>query len=123
MRIVALHVLYVERFAASPCSEQLVVTTHNVSLRIPADLGPRAVIGIKGTPRTYSRTAHSIAGHPEARSVTRGDPPPEGEAVWRPCGPEEDGVVRASHWRGHLEEAIEEETEEGIKGSRFLSLE
>ena len=35
--------------------------------------------------------------------------PPEGEAVWRPCGPEEDGVVRASHRRGRLEEAIEEE--------------
>ena len=40
--------------------------------------------------------------------MARGDPP-EGEAVRRPCGNEEDGVVRASHWRGHLEEAIEEE--------------
>ena len=50
-------------------------------------------------------------GHPEARSVARGDPP-EGEAVRRPCGPEEDGVVRASHWRGNLGEAIEEEEED-----------
>ena len=46
--------------------------------------------------------------HPEARSVARGDPP-EGEAVRRP---EEDGVVRASHWRGRLEAAIEEEEED-----------
>ena len=36
-------------------------------------------------------------GHPGTRSVARGDPP------------EEDGVVRSSHWRGRLEEAIEEE--------------
>ena len=50
----------------------------------------------------------STPGHPKARSVARGDPP-EGEAVRRPRGPEEDGVVRASHRRGRLEEAIEEE--------------
>ena len=50
-------------------------------------------------------------GHPEARSVARGDPP-EGEAVRRPCGPEEDGVVRARNWRGLLERAIEEEEQE-----------
>ena len=43
--------------------------------------------------------------------MARGDPP-EVEAVRRPCGPEEDGVVRASHWRGHLEEAIVEEEED-----------
>ena len=35
--------------------------------------------------------------------------PPEGEAARRSYGPEEDGVARASHWRGRLEEAIEEE--------------
>ena len=40
--------------------------------------------------------------------MARGDPP-EGEAVRQPCGPEEDGIVCASHWRGHLAEAIEEE--------------
>ena len=34
---------------------------------------------------------------------------PEGEAVRWPCGLEEDAVVRASHWRGRLEGAIEEE--------------
>ena len=41
-------------------------------------------------------------------------PPTEGEAEQRPCGgPEEDDVVRArSHWRGRLEETIEEEEEE-----------
>ena len=39
-------------------------------------------------------------------------PPPEGEAVHQqPSGPEEDDVVRASHWRGCLEEVIEEEEE------------
>ena len=49
--------------------------------------------------------------------MARGDPPPspppsrEGEAAQRPCGPEEDGVVRASNWCGCLEEAIEEEEE------------
>ena len=43
--------------------------------------------------------------------MARGDSP-EGEAVRRPCGHEEDGVVRASHWRGHLEKAIEEEEED-----------
>ena len=37
--------------------------------------------------------------------MARGDPP-EGEAARRPCGPEEDGVVRAT------EEAIEEEEQE-----------
>ena len=50
-------------------------------------------------------------GLPEARIVARGDPP-EGEAVRRPCGPEEDGVVCASHWRGFLEQAIEEEEDD-----------
>ena len=51
------------------------------------------------------------------KSVARGDPP-EGEAVRRPCGPEEDGVVRASRWRGHLEEAIEEEMRESGMSAR-----
>ena len=48
---------------------------------------------------------------------------PEGEAVRRPCGPEEDGVVRASHWRGRLEEAIEEEDPgSGDESRRLLQL-
>ena len=41
--------------------------------------------------------------------MARGDPT-GGEAV-RPCGPEEDGAVRASHRRGRLEEAAIEEEE------------
>ena len=47
----------------------------------------------------------------EARSVARGYPP-EREAVRRSCGPEEDSVVRAIRWCGHLKEAIEEEEED-----------
>ena len=43
--------------------------------------------------------------------MARGDSPEE-EAVRRPCRPGEDGVVRASYWRGRLEAAIEEEEEE-----------
>ena len=34
------------------------------------------------------------SGHPEARSVANGNPP-EGDAVWRSCVPEEDSVVRS----------------------------
>ena len=55
--------------------------------------------------------------------MARGDPP-KGEAVRQPCGPEEDGVVRASHWCGHLEEVTEEEedTHTKIKGHPFEGL-
>ena len=56
-------------------------------------------------------TAHILQDIPRHAAWPE-ETPPEGEAVRRPCGPEEDGVVRASHWRGHLEEAIEEEEEQ-----------
>ena len=61
-------------------------------------------------PEETSRTAHSRTSRDSQRGQRR--PPPEGEAVRRPCGPEEDGVVLASHWRGRLEKPIEEEEEE-----------
>ena len=60
------------------------------------------------TPLQWTLHCAHTPGHPKVCSVARGYPP-EGEAVWRSCGPEEDGVVRASDWPGRLEEAIEKE--------------
>ena len=61
---------------------------------------------------------HRSNGH---RTPTPGPPqgsqrgqrsPPEGAAVRRPFGPEADDVLRASRWRGCLEEAVEEDDED-----------
>ena len=69
---------------------------------------PHLVLDYQGARKEgkYSRTSRgSQRGQSE-------ETPPEGEAVRRSCGPEEDSVVRASRWCGHLKEAIEEEEEE-----------
>ena len=58
-------------------------------------------------------------GHPEARSVARGDLQdcPLQDIPRLAAWPEEDGVIRASRWRGHVEEAIVEEEEEEVPTS------
>ena len=38
--------------------------------------------------------------------------PPEGEAIWWPCGAEEDSSICEGHWGGHLKGAIDDEEEE-----------
>ena len=43
------------------------------------------------------------AKHDQRRSY-----PPEGETLRRPCGPEEDSGIRASHWRGRLKDLMAE---------------
>ena len=54
-------------------------------------------------------TAHLLLQDCPLQDISRSEEaPPEGEAGRRPCGPEEDGAVRASHWRGRPEKAIEE---------------
>ena len=37
---------------------------------------------------------------------------PEGEAVWRPCGAEEDSGIRVDHKSGRLKETIYDEEED-----------
>ena len=55
---------------------------------------------------------HPVAPWPEDTPPPAPSPlPREKLPARRVCGPEEDGVDRASHWRGRLEETIEEEEE------------